>query len=103
VPLWEAPDFQKTEKDRESRPIGHFFTASEVTENTEILYRARYKISVFSVTSVVVSMLIGPAFIGFLAQGTSLSFALTGVAFLLTIVGVCGRVVESQPSTAAEG
>jgi hypothetical protein len=32
VPLWEAPDFQKTEKDRESRPIGHFFTASEWTE-----------------------------------------------------------------------
>jgi len=41
-------------------------------------------------------LLIGPAVIGFIAEATSLSFALTGVAFLVAVVGLSGRIIETS-------
>lgn len=43
----------------------------------------------------------GPALIGFAAEATTLSFALTGIALLLIIVGLNGRIV--QPETELTG
>lgn len=45
-----------------------------------------------------VGSLLGPAFIGFLAQATSLNFAFASIAFLLTAVGLTGRFVVIAPS-----
>jgi predicted MFS family arabinose efflux permease len=45
-------------------------------------------------------MLIGPAFIGFIAEAKTLSFALGGMAILLMAVGLCGRIVV--PATSAK-
>jgi predicted MFS family arabinose efflux permease len=41
--------------------------------------------------------LLGPAFIGFLAQSTNLAFALGSLAFCLTAVGIGSRVIFSRP------
>jgi len=46
-------------------------------------------------------ILLGPAMIGFIAQATSLSVALTGVAFLLSIVSFGGRKIESAVPSAS--
>lgn len=40
-------------------------------------------------------MLMGPAVIGFVAQAFTLSFAFTGIAFLLVAVGLCGKALEA--------
>lgn len=42
-------------------------------------------------------LLLGPSVIGFVAQATTLSSALTGVAFLLGVIGLTGRVILSTP------
>lgn len=41
-------------------------------------------------------LLLGPAVIGFVAQATNLSIALTGVAGLMLLVGVCGNLIRKQ-------
>ncbi len=41
-------------------------------------------------------ILLGPAMIGFIAQATSLSIALTGVALLLSVVTLGGRIVVTE-------
>jgi predicted MFS family arabinose efflux permease len=45
-----------------------------------------------------VGALIGPAFIGFLAQATTLSFAFASIALLLILVGSTGRLAIPAPS-----
>jgi predicted MFS family arabinose efflux permease len=41
-------------------------------------------------------ILLGPAIVGFVAQQTSLTIALAGIAFLLLILGASGQVVQSE-------
>lgn len=49
-----------------------------------------------------VGMLIGPAFIGFIAEMTNLTFAFAGIAFLLVGVGLTGRFAGLAQTTSPE-
>lgn len=46
-------------------------------------------------------LLLGPAIVGFVAQQTSLPLALSGIAFLLLLVGMNARVVHSESAIAS--
>lgn len=56
----------------------------------------------FVITFGYMGILFGPALIGFVAQISSLSFALTGVAFLLANVCLGGRLLQSRSQEATE-